>query len=58
MYLFTINPETFEIIINETIEDIEDYSIYQYNKKKLNINRGSSSYLKHHYEQFKTFVYI
>ena len=56
MYLFTIHPETFEIIINEDVEDIEDYSIYQYNKKILNINKSSSSYLKYHYEQFKMHI--
>lgn len=53
MYLFTINPETFEVIINENIQDIKDYSIYKYNKKKLNINKNSISYIEYHFNQFK-----
>lgn len=43
--VFKINPYTFEIEINESIEDIKELGIYKYKNKKLNIDTNSIPYL-------------
>lgn len=52
-FIFSIHPETFQIILNEKTEHIETYSIYNYNKNKLDININSKSYVEYHYKEFK-----
>ena len=43
--VFKINPNTFEIEIDELIEDIKELAIYKYKNKKLDININSIPYL-------------
>jgi hypothetical protein len=50
-FLFTINPETFEIIISDKIKN-KNLSINKYNSKKLSLNLSSKIYLEYHYNIF------
>lgn len=50
-FLFTIDPETFEIVISDNIKN-KKLSINQYNGKKLLLNLSSKKYLEYHYNIF------
>jgi len=50
-YLFTINPETFQIIISDNIKN-KNLSINQYMDKKLSLNPFSKKYLEYHFNIF------
>jgi hypothetical protein len=52
-YIFTIDPETSKVVLNTSIKDINTYSIFQYNHKKIDISSNSKIYLKYHYANFK-----
>lgn len=50
-YLFTIEPNTFEIIVSENIKNKKSL-INQYNGKVLVLNSNSKKYLEYHYNEF------
>lgn len=42
---FKIDPNTMQIEINETIDNIEELAIYKYKNKKINIHKSSIPFL-------------
>ena len=50
-YYFTIHPETFEIIILESVK-YKNLCINKYENNVININYTSKKYLEHHYKIF------
>jgi hypothetical protein len=50
-YYFTINPETFEIIISQNIKH-KKLLINNFIGKKLDIYKSSKKYLEYHYNKF------
>lgn len=51
-YAFSINPDTFEIEVNES--DTDNSWLMKYNKMKIcHINNNMIKYIKHHYSIFQ-----